>query len=75
MGSLYHIQLEHLPWPVSVLKFNGAVSAMRTGDEMTASLQDPDVLGNICQLLGSRPDLLYEVQQTGEEYRIQVVKE
>jgi TusA-related sulfurtransferase len=74
MGSHYHIDLEHLPWPVSVLKFNGTVSDMRSGDDMTATLRDPDVVGNLCQLLSSQADLLYEVQQTDSEFRIKVVK-
>jgi len=74
MGSHYQLDLEHLPWPVNVLKFNGAVSDMRNGDDMTATLRDPDVVGNLCQLLGSQADLLYEVRQTDSEYRIKVVK-
>ena len=74
MSSLYQLHLEHLPWPISVLKFNGAVSALRAGDVMIATVQDMDVVGNICQLLGSQPDLRYEIQKTDAAYRIQVVK-
>ncbi len=74
MDSHYHIHLEHLPWPVSVLTFNGAVSAMRNGDDMIATLRDPDVVGNICQLLGCLSDLHYEVRQIDGDYHIQVVK-
>ena len=74
MGSHYQLDLEHLPWPVSVLKFNGTVSDMRSGDDMTATLRDPDVVGNLCQLLGSQADLHYEVRRTDSEYRIKVVK-
>ena len=74
MGNHYQLHLEHYPWPVSLLKFNGAISAMRTGDDMIATLRDPDVFGNICMLLGNQPDLDYEVRQTDAEYRIQVIK-
>ena len=74
MGNHDHLHLEHLPRPVSVLKFNGAVGAMRTGDDMTATLRDPDVVGNLCQLLGGQSDLLYEVRQRDADYCIQVLK-
>ena len=74
MGSHYHIQLGHLPWPVSVLTFNGAVSAMRSGDDMIATIRDPDVVGNICLLLGNQPDLRYEVREADAQYHIQVIK-
>ncbi len=74
MGSHYQLHLEHIPWPISVLKFNNAVSAMRTGDDMIVTMRDPDVVENICQLLGSRSDLHYEAQQNDAEYSIHVVK-
>ena len=74
MGSHYHLHLEHHPWPVSLLKFNGAVSALQSGDDMIVTMRDPDVVGNICLLLGSQPDLHYEVRQNHAHYHIQVVK-
>ena len=69
-----HLHLENLPWPVSVLTFNGAVRAMRTGDELTATLRDPDVVGNLCLLLGSQADLQYDVRQTAAGFRIEVAR-
>jgi hypothetical protein len=74
MDSHSELHLEHLPWPISVLTFNGAVNALRTGDDMTAILRDPDVVGNLCQLLGNQPNLRYEVRQIDTDYCIQVFK-
>ena len=42
-----HINLEDLPWPLNVLKFNQAIYEMQPGDDMIATIKDPDVVGNL----------------------------
>ena len=74
MGSHYRLHLEQFPWPVSVLNFNRTLDAMQPGDDLIATMLDPDVVGNLRQLLGSQPGLRYTVWLTEAEYRIQVIK-
>jgi hypothetical protein len=69
-----HIQLDDIPWPVSVLKFNQALHDLQSGDGMTATVKDADVVGNLQLLLDSQPDLRFTVDQTDSDYRIQVTK-
>ena len=74
MGRDFHINLAYLPWPMNVLKFNRVVHALQTGDKMIARINDADVVGNLRQLLGNRPDLDFNVSQTDRNYRIRVTK-
>jgi TusA-related sulfurtransferase len=69
------IHLEDLPWPVNVLKFNQVVYDMQPGDDMTATIRDADVVGNLQQLLRSQPTLHFDVSQTDADYRIRVTKD
>lgn len=69
-----HINLEDLPWPVNVLKFNQVVYDMQPGDDMIATIKDADVVGNLQQLLVSQPELHFDVSQTDTDYRIRVTK-
>jgi TusA-related sulfurtransferase len=69
-----HLNLEELPWPVNVLKFNQVVYDMQPGDDMIATIKDADVVGNLQQLLDSQPELHFDVSQTDEDYRIRVTK-
>ncbi|WP_319406701.1 hypothetical protein [uncultured Desulfosarcina sp.] len=69
-----HINLEDLPWPVSVLKFNQVVYEMQPGDNMIATIKDADVVSNLRLLLGSQPDVNFDLSQTDTHYRIRVIK-
>ena len=74
MGRHLHLHLEDLPWPVNVLKFNQAVYDMQPGDDMLATLNDLDVVGNLQQLLSSQAEVYFDVFQTNTDYRIRVTK-
>ena len=74
MGRHLQINLENLPWPVNVLKFNQAVYDMQSGDDMLATVNDSDVVGNLQQLLNSQAEVDYDVFQTHTDYRIRVTK-
>jgi TusA-related sulfurtransferase len=69
-----HINLEQFPWPVNILKFNQAVYDMRPGDDMIATINDADVVGNLQQLLSSQAEVVFDVFQTNTDYRIRVTK-
>ena len=69
-----HINLEDLPWPVSVLKFNQAVYDMQPGDDMVATIKDANVVSNLRLLLGGQPDVRFEMSRTDTDYRIRVSK-
>ncbi|BBO70180.1 hypothetical protein DSCA_41100 [Desulfosarcina alkanivorans] len=70
-----HINLEDLPWPVNVLKFNQMVHDMQPGDDVTATIKDADVVDNLQQLLGNRAGLHFDVFQAETDYRIRVTKD
>ena len=74
MGRLRHINLEDTPWPISILKFNQAISRMRPGDHIIAFLKDADVMTNIEQLLRHQPDVEVMTSTPGSEYCIEVKK-
>jgi TusA-related sulfurtransferase len=74
MSRHLHINLEDLPWPVNVLKFNQAVYEMQPGDDMIATINDADVVGNLQQILSSQSELRFDVSQTNADYRIRVTK-
>lgn len=74
MSRNLHINLAHLPWPESVLKFNKAVHEMRPGDKMTANVSDADVVANLRQLLGSLADFLFDISQRDTDYHIRISK-
>ncbi|WP_319522763.1 hypothetical protein [uncultured Desulfosarcina sp.] len=74
MGGHHQLHLEDLPWPLSVLNFNQALDAMQSGDDMQVTVRDPDVVGNLRQLLGSLPGLIYNIEKIGETFRILVAK-
>lgn len=74
MGRHLHINLENLPWPVNVLKFNQAVYDMQPGDDMLATINDANVVGNLQQLLSSQTEVDFDVFQTKIDYRIRVTK-
>lgn len=69
-----HVNFENLPWPANVLKFNQLVGEMQTGDDMVVTIKDVDVVGNLQLLLGSLPDLQFEILRTASDYRIRVIK-
>jgi hypothetical protein len=48
---------------------------MQPGDDMTATIRDADVVGNLQQLLRSQPTLHFDVSQTDADYRIRVTKD
>jgi hypothetical protein len=68
------INLENLPWPVNILTFNRVVYDMQPGDDMIASLNDVDVVGNLQQLLSNQAEVDFDVFQTNANYRIRVTK-
>jgi TusA-related sulfurtransferase len=74
MVGHHQLHLEDLPWPLSVLNFNRALDTLKPGDDMQVTLRDPDVVGNLRQLLGSLPGLSYDIKRIGETFRILVVK-
>ena len=74
VGRDFDIDIANLPWPVSILKFNQVVHNLRPGDNMITRTSDADVLGNLRQLLGSRPDLHFDVSLSDTGYRIRVTK-
>jgi TusA-related sulfurtransferase len=74
MGRHLQINLENLPWPVNLLKFNQAVYDMQPGDDMLATVNDSEVLGNLRQLLSSQAEVVFDVFQTNSDYRIRITK-
>ena len=74
VGRDFDIDIANLPWPVSILKFNQVVHNLRPGDNMIARTSDTNLLGNLRQLLGSRPDLHFDVSHSDTDYRIRVTK-
>ena len=64
MDRQVHLNLDHLPWPINVLKFNRAVYDLQPGEEMLARVMDGDVVGNLRQLLNSQAGLHYDIEQT-----------
>jgi len=69
-----HINLEDLPWPLNVLKFNQAIYEMQPGDDMIATIKDPDVVGNLQLLLSSQMELYFDVSQADTDFLIRVIK-
>lgn len=69
-----HINLEDLPWPLNVLKFNQAIYEMQPGDDMIATIKDPDVVGNLQLLLSSQVELYFDVSQADTDFLIRVIK-
>ena len=74
MSRHLHIDIEDLPWPVNVLKFNQAVYEMQPGDDMIATIKDADVVSNLRLLLSNQSDLRFNVSQKNTDYRIRVTK-
>jgi TusA-related sulfurtransferase len=74
MSRHLHIHLENLPWPVNVLKFNQAVYDMQPGDDLLATVDDANVVGNLQQLLGSQAEVNFDVLKTNSDYRIRITK-
>jgi hypothetical protein len=75
VGRLRHINLEHIPWPISILKFNQAVTEMNPGDHMIVFLKDSDVMTNLLQLLRYQPDVAFTTSTSGGDMSIEVKKE
>ncbi len=69
------INLEDMPWPMNILKFNQAVSEMKPGDHMIAFLKDADVMANLLRLLRHRPDMKFTTSTSDEKCRIEVKME
>ncbi len=74
MARHLQIHLEKHPWPVNVLKFNQAVYDMQPGDDLLATVNDADVVGNLQQLLSSQAEVDFDVFQTNSDYRIRITK-
>jgi hypothetical protein len=47
---------------------------MQPGDDMIATINDADVVGNLQQILSSQSELRFDVSQTNADYRIRVTK-
>lgn len=47
---------------------------MQPGDDMLATVNDADVVGNLQQLLRSQAEVDFDVFQTNTDYRIRVTK-
>lgn len=75
MGRRRHINLEDIPWPISILKFNQAVCEMKPGDRIIAFLKDADVMTNLLQLLHHRTDVGVTTRASGDDLCIEVKKE
>jgi hypothetical protein len=75
MGRLRHINLEDIPWPISILKFNQVVSEMKPGDHMIAFLKDVDVMNNLLQLMRHQPDLGVTTSTSGNDFYIEVKRQ
>ncbi len=65
-----HLNLDVLPWPINVLKFSQAVHDLQPGDDMTASITDDDVVGNLRQLLRSQANVRYDVTRSKNDSHI-----
>jgi hypothetical protein len=68
------LNLDDLPWPLSLLKFDQAVYELRAGDDMIATVKDREIVGNLRRLLCSQPDLCFHVIRTDRHYYIKVTK-
>ena len=47
---------------------------MQPGDDMVATIRDVTVVGNLQQLMGSQPELRFDVSRMDEDYLIRVIK-
>jgi len=73
-GRQRKINLEKMPWPVSVLKFNRAVSEMKPGDKIIAFIRDADVIANLLKLLRGRGGVGVTVSSFDGEFCFEVRK-
>ncbi|WP_155324860.1 hypothetical protein [Desulfosarcina ovata] len=74
MGPCMRLNLDELPWPVNVLTFNRAIDGMQPGDIIMATIADAHVVDNLKRILGSLPDLFFDVVQKKRGYHIQVIR-
>ena len=65
MGHSTTLNLVDVPWPMSILKCNQRVDAMRSGEQMTVALKDADTKENLVLLLNALPDVEWEVCENG----------
>lgn len=75
VGRHRHLNLEDTPWPMSILKFNRALSEMKPGDDMTATISDADVITNLLQLLRHHPGVGFTVSSSGSNFCVEVKRE
>ena len=68
------LNLEDLPWPVNVLKFNQVLCDLQPGDDITATVSDGNVVGNLKQLLRCQPGLSFDIAHTDVDFRIHVTR-
>ena len=70
----FHLDLDALPWPVSLLKFNQAVDTLRAGETLSANLCDADIVGNLERLMTCQPTLDFEVVRTERGFHVRVAR-
>jgi TusA-related sulfurtransferase len=66
------IDLRDIVWPVCVIQCNEALTRLETGEDLTITVSDPDVVHNIVLLIKSRPDLEFNQHQKSDRYQIGV---
>ena len=74
MGRVVTINLEHTPWPASILKYNEHLGKMRPGDRLVATVTDTDIIRNLEIILKHTPALAYRIQGGDGTFRIESVK-
>ena len=67
-------KVRHVARLVTGMSANRALEALKPGDDMHVTVIDPDVVGNLRQLMGSLPGLNYDIKRIGEKFRILVAK-
>ena len=74
MCRRFHLDLDALPWPVSLLKFNQAVDTLRAGETLSATLCDAVIVGNLELLIKRQPTLDFEAVRTERGFHVRVAR-
>jgi TusA-related sulfurtransferase len=66
------INLKDIVWPVCVIQSNEALTRLEPGEDLTFTVNDPDVVDNIVLLIKSRSDLEFDQSLKKGTYEISV---
>jgi TusA-related sulfurtransferase len=72
MGRQTTLSLEHIPWPISVLKCNQQVDTLRPGDELIVTLTDPATVDNLVMLLGTMKEFDFSTCRLDRTFELRI---